>query len=273
MNPCDTNSETISPRIHILVAREAPYGLVIRRGPSKHVCFVGWDRTKDEFSLGQWFKGRISERRSDLSPDGRHVIYFASKGYKAWTAISRAPYLKAIGLWEQEHHFNGGGLFVDNKGYALNAGFGYTEVETPENLRELTSESERFSMGECPVVYYPRLERDGWQLVTEEKRYGGSVSIFEKPIKPGWTIRKICHSSALDLPGKGCYWDEHELVDFGTVIPCPDWEWADMDSDRLTWIEHGRLFAERLTGDNILDDTIELRDFNAMTFEAIKAPY
>jgi cytochrome bd-type quinol oxidase subunit 2 len=30
--------------------------------------------------VGQWLKGRIYERRSDLSPDGKHLIYFAMNG-------------------------------------------------------------------------------------------------------------------------------------------------------------------------------------------------
>src|SRR5919198_4444283 len=92
-------------RIHALLASEAPLGVVIRRGPSKQVCTVLWDRRRDEFRLGQWLRGRIYERRSDLSPDGKHLIYFAMNGRwnseakGSWTAISRAPYLKALALF------------------------------------------------------------------------------------------------------------------------------------------------------------------------------
>jgi hypothetical protein len=39
-----------------------------------------WNRTNDEFTPGSWFKGRIFADRSDLSPDGRHMIYFAMGG-------------------------------------------------------------------------------------------------------------------------------------------------------------------------------------------------
>jgi len=83
-------------RIHVLLAREAPLGVVIRRGPSKQVCTVQWDRRDDEFQIGQWLRGRIYERRCDLSTDGKHLIYFALNGkwsadYRgSWTAISRA---------------------------------------------------------------------------------------------------------------------------------------------------------------------------------------
>src|SRR5690242_7373271 len=84
-------------RMHVLLAREAKVGLVIRRGPSKSVCTVLWDRKRDTFKLGQWMRGRIYERRSDLSPNGKLLIYFAMNGHwesetkGAWTAISRVP--------------------------------------------------------------------------------------------------------------------------------------------------------------------------------------
>jgi hypothetical protein len=91
-------------RIHVLLASDAPVGLVIRRSPSKCVATLLWNRMKDEFQLGQWLKGRIYERRSDLSPDGKHFLYFAMNGKwqtearGSWTAISRAPYLKALAI-------------------------------------------------------------------------------------------------------------------------------------------------------------------------------
>src|ERR1700742_4479685 len=92
-------------RIHVLLASEARVGVVIRRGPSKQVCTVLWDRKTDEVKGGQWMKGRIYERRCDISPDGKHLIYFAMNGKwgseskGSWTAISRAPYLKALGFF------------------------------------------------------------------------------------------------------------------------------------------------------------------------------
>jgi hypothetical protein len=67
-------------RLHVLMASQVPKAVVIRRGPAKSVCTVGWDRRSDRFELGQWLRGRIYERRADLSPDGRHLIYFAMNG-------------------------------------------------------------------------------------------------------------------------------------------------------------------------------------------------
>ena len=55
--------------------------MVIRRGPSKSVATLLWDRKRNTFHMGQWLKGRIYERRCDLSPDGKYLIYFAMNGW------------------------------------------------------------------------------------------------------------------------------------------------------------------------------------------------
>jgi len=95
------SSQETPPRLHALIARDKNIGIVIRRGPAKHVATFLWDISKDKFTIGQWMKGRIYERRSDLSADGKYFLYFAMNGKweseaeGAWTAVSKAPYLKA----------------------------------------------------------------------------------------------------------------------------------------------------------------------------------
>jgi hypothetical protein len=70
-------TRSIPPRVHVLFARDSSAAIVIRRGPSRHTAVIGWDRRTDRFKLGQWFYGRIYERRCDMSTDGMHMIYFA----------------------------------------------------------------------------------------------------------------------------------------------------------------------------------------------------
>ena len=119
-------------RLHVLLSSGASTAVVIRRGPWSSVWTVLWDRASDEFTLGQWMSGRIYERRSDLSPDGKHLIYFAMNGQRdsetkgAWTAISRAPYLKAITLLAKGDCWHGGGLFTGDRSCWLNDGYGHT---------------------------------------------------------------------------------------------------------------------------------------------------
>lgn len=264
-------------RIHILLARDVPIGVVIRRGPSKQVATFCWDRTTDEFRLGQWLKGRIYERRSDLSPDGKYLIYFAMNGKwtsevkGSWTAISRTPYLKALGLYSKGDCWNGGGLWTGSRTYWLNDGYGHTFVrEATEVRRDATFRPAESYGGECLHVYYNRLQRDGWTL----RELGRDRHLFERPVVGDWLLRKIAHAQVGAPPGKGCYWDEHELVNrtLGTVVPCPTWEWAELDGQRLVWASQGKLYAGRMDYDGLKEER-ELYDFNPLAFAAIAAPY
>lgn len=269
-------------RLHVLLASQANLGLVIRRGPSKQVATILWNRHTDEFQLGQWLKGRIYERRCDLSPDGKHFIYFAMNGkwdseaMGSWTAISRAPYLKALAMFPKGDCWHGGGLWTSNTDYWANGGCGQSLLrETTEVRQDDTFAPAQNFGGECPGVYYPRLLRDGWQLVDQV-----TVSkwkhrdLFNRPLKHGWSLRKIAHAEIDSPDGRGCYWDEHQLIhaESGTEIDCPDWEWADLDNERLVWACHGKLLAGIVTPDGLANET-ELFDFNPMKFKAIKAPY
>ena len=58
----------------------------------------------------------------------------------------------------------------------------------------------------------------------------------------------------------------------GTEIERPDWEWAELDNHRLVWASGGKLFSGLLRSGGLAEET-ELFDLNAMTFEAIEAPY
>ena len=68
----------MSVRLYAILARESHRAVVFRRGPSKQVLLVSWNTDTDAFTEGQWLKGRIYERRCDLSPDGELLLYFAA---------------------------------------------------------------------------------------------------------------------------------------------------------------------------------------------------
>jgi hypothetical protein len=269
-------------RIHVLLARDARYGVVIRRGPSKHTCFAGWDRTNDTFEPSQWLMGRVYERRSDLSPDGRHIIYFAMNGkWKSetrgsWTAISKSPWMKSIALFAKGDCWHGGGLFLDNRTCWLNNGYGH---EILQQTRDITISStyqpkENYG-GECPGVYFVRLQRDGWELKNRERHdKSHSKTIFEKPLPQGWTLRKISHAQIDSPKGKGCFWDEHVLISrAGEIQEHPNWEWADLDEMRIVWASNGCLHARTIQTGSKLGETKTLYDFNEMQFTHVTAPY
>jgi hypothetical protein len=268
------------PRLHVLLARDASDAVVIRRGPAKWSCTIHWDRRTDSFQVGQWLHGRIYERRCDLSPDGKHLIYFALNGKwesetdGTWTAISRAPYLKAIILFGKGDTYHGGGLFTSNTTYWLNSG-GNKHRQLRQS-RELRSDRKHVPVGgigsECLGVYVPRLLRDGWLPIDPPFRSPADrAREFEKPVRAGWTLRKVC---CIGGRGRPVYWDRHELRQARTdaVDDLTDWEWADLDGERLVWAEKGQLWAGTVTTDG-LESRRLLHDFNDMTFEPLKAPY
>ncbi|HSH03868.1 MAG TPA: hypothetical protein VLL52_15235 [Anaerolineae bacterium] len=280
---------SIPPRIHILLASQSDRALVIRRGPSKQVATILWQRDTDTFRLGQWLKGRLYARRADISPDGQYFIYFAMNGRwhtrspGSWTAISRVPYLKALAFFPQNHSWYGGGLFLDNQHYWLHAGY---NPRPPKDDTQLTCvanyPTQANSGGPYPGVYYPRLIRDGWRLIKhDDSRYQHTIDTFDKPLFAGWHLRKLVHSQVSPPPGKSIYWDEHKLIQpqHNITLHFPDWGWAEKDGHkdgsrprRLVYVTHGQLFATNLNEQGLIN-TKELYDFNAMTFEPIIAPY
>lgn len=262
-----------------MLARDARTGLVIRRGPSKRVATIHWNRTTDEFQVGQWLKGRIFERRSDLSPDGKYWIYFAMNGKwhhearGSWTAIARTPYLKALALYPQGDCWNGGGLWTGDKTYWINGGDFLQE--TTEVYRDHCSTPPEKLGAECLSIYQARLLRDGWQLTERiAQSTGNRIDVFDKQIDGHWRLKKLAHAQTDSPQGKGCYWDEHAILNAasGIIANKPEWEWADIDEGRLVWAADGRLFSGELGRRGIVNES-ELYNFNELSFRLIKAPY
>ena len=114
-------------RLHVVVARDAPCAIVLRRGPTRWYHVIRWHMNRDVFEPGAWFRGRIYEERCDLSPDGKLLVYFCLRGSgaphpgytHAWTAVSRAPWLYALTLWPWGTTYGGGGRFTGNRELTL----------------------------------------------------------------------------------------------------------------------------------------------------------
>ncbi len=242
---------------------------------------LAWDLTTDTFRLGQWLRARIYERRCDLSPDGQHLIYFALNGKwrsetrGSWTAISFAPYLKALTLYAKGDGWNGGGLFRDDKSYLLN-GFHLDPMIDQSRLSCVGGVPPvPFGNNECLGVYYPRLLRDGWRMNDELSH--PRIQVFEKGWSGGVSLRKYCHVGKGPRPG-GVYTDSHALVRSGAeILAFPLWEWADVIGERLAWAEAGVISVAAAAWSRdptkLEAGACRLHDFNAMRFEPLEAPY
>ena len=106
-----------APRIYCIPATEAPVVAVFRRGPTNWSHVSRWDLAKEQYEPGAWLRGRIFPRRSELSPDGRILCYFAHQPSATWehgeayVALSKLPWLTALhafgtcGTWTRGYYF------------------------------------------------------------------------------------------------------------------------------------------------------------------------
>lgn len=234
-------------RLGVLLASAAPVGVVFRRVRTKLVQIVLWHRDTDQFDEGQFFKGRIYVDRSDISPDGRHLIYLAMGGLAwaipetggVWTALSRVPSLTATGLWGQGDTWGGGGMFTSNHSFWLDS-----------NAETFTIREESGLRREFSRPLKSATERDGWKST-------GTVykPVQEKILRDGWILRKFGHTRGYELARLG-----------GCSLVCDTWNWADWDRDRLVWAEDGCLRAATLERHK-LGAAVTLRDFNDRSAE------
>ena len=158
----------------MLSSHEAPpLGLCSCRGPSKCVLLIEWDISNDTFQLGQWFKGRIYERRCDLSPRGDFLLYFAAnyrKPYRSWSAISRPPFLTALALWPKGDAWGGGGHFTYGNRIALNHRSDEMAIAKDFTVPKWLAVQQLVNVpgGERTTRYWSeRLKREGWVQISQ----------------------------------------------------------------------------------------------------------
>jgi hypothetical protein len=103
-------------RIHLLPAKEAPYVVIIRRKPSKTFHIIRWNVEHDEFEHGSWFTGHIYVCRSDVSFDGKWMVYMArGAGGALWNGVCLLPYLKTYLEADAPDSGGGGGHWRDSQ--------------------------------------------------------------------------------------------------------------------------------------------------------------
>ena len=229
--------------------------------------------------MGQWLLGRIYERRADLSPDGRHLIYFArdarwhSETGGSWTAVSRAPWLRAVTLWAKGDCWQGGGLFVDDRRYWLNGC--HRSLLSDESHLSCISDPPSGGFGaECLERHYPRLLRDGWTL-DEPIRRAGWIDRFQKPLAYDWTLVKLAHLVGRTLPPAGDA--TGTSIFFSMRAAIRSWRIRNGNGPRgdaagIIYAEQGCLFRRPITTNGPGAPTL-LRDFNGDHFERCSAPY
>jgi hypothetical protein len=273
--PRNDHEGTISCRLFFLLARSSPAGVIFRRGPSKWVQLIKWDTKQDVFEAGQWFHGRIYERRCDLNPDGSLLVYFAQKitprslkdrDYTyAWTAVSKPPYLTALGFWPKGDCWHGGGLFAKRNVLHLNHAPGvaipHKKHTPPKKFHVIANPHAR---GEDDPIYSSRLERDGWVLKqhweADRSRWTTTVpQILEKKSPVGdFSIRLKRSFANLKYSEVFSVCRRKGAIE----IPLENARWADWDhAGRLVFARDGKILSGCFDPGSELKEQ-ELADFN-----------
>lgn len=228
-------SGVIAARIHLLAAKEAPVVVVLRRKPAKLFHVLRWDTERDEIESGSWFHGRIYEMRSDVSFDGRFMVYLASGQGNQWTGVCRPPILTTLVDWSNVGAWHGGGVFSAADRLEINPG--YAEPSALAAIAKLADklpfefgilDNQRY--GEDEGVLYPRLERDGFRRVgpmPAEERVEGRSYTLVCGHDPGWVLRPTEGHPELRVRYRGYRqgrifeWDLPELP--GVLDPQVSW--------------------------------------------------
>jgi hypothetical protein len=289
----DSTGLTSNARLYVILARSSPRAVVFRRGPSKQVLLALWNTVNDKIELGQWFKGRIYERRCDLSPSGELLVYFAGKfkkPFRTWTAVSRPPFLTALALWPKGDGWGGGGEFSSAHKLALN--HRRTEMRLAEGFtlpRWLRVEpfGSRSGWGEDEPIWPALLRRNGWKLTSYPKKVISNFEAnihfqFSEPIvwrKANPKSRKLTlQMSILGMAERerGWYKTEHRVHHSSGVEDSLDRsEWADWSHDGdLLFAKNGALYRARREGNQLtpLQKALQVADFSALKFEARESP-
>lgn len=291
-------------RIYAILARDGRSAVVFRRGPSKRVLLLRWWLTSDTIEHGQWLKGMLYPRASDLSPDGELLVYNAEKyNYRLtenrWTAISRPPYLTALKIWFGGWRDAGGGIFEDPT---------TIDLDLPERERrqgeghagygrlKIAPTSPNAGKGSL-LIEHRRRTRDGWQLTSSDQPVTWQTTkigyVWARPVLP-LVYERLCpdRRGALRAPRlrhEITQWDDWPNLDPPDVYALVDAQgrtlraldrcsWADWQSTgdllfaiagSLYRLPHRHVDAE---ASHCLDGTKLVADLSTLTFEEVVAP-
>jgi len=179
-----------------ILARDGRSVAVLRRGPTRSMLLLRWWLGSDEIEEGQWLHSRVYGERSDLSPDGAYLLYFAgdyrrARGFGTYTVVSRVPFLTALALWPVGDTWCGGGLFRGPHHIALDhrtskmslaPGFALPKRWRVEQMSLPRTPSFEAYLGDA--IERARLLRDGWAVSegAPQRDAHGTLLALEPPL-------------------------------------------------------------------------------------------
>jgi hypothetical protein len=263
------------PRIYCLPATAAPVVAVFRRGPTSWSHVGRWDLEARRYEPGAWLRGRMFPRRSDLSPDGRWLCYFAHKPTASWdigdayVAVSKLPWLTAL------HAFPTCGTWT--------RGYYFTEAHSGGDVERVTRLS--YGLRSIPVVQFANERRRGWEEAPDSPPRDPSDAwdvrrnARMQKRQPGGN-RVLCVES-VGLAG-GEFGGEqavdglrvrYSLESRDDVQPLDALQWADWDRDGrlLAATREGRLQMQRFDDNDDVEMLFD-EDLTRLEPEPVPAP-
>jgi hypothetical protein len=268
-------------KLYCILAREAETGLIFRRGPSKQVCLISWNLKNNTFVSGQWFKGRIYERKCDLSPDGKKLAYHAAKHHgtvPSLIAVSTPPFLTAHVLWKAIGTWNGQTLFETNNILAL---WTYRSDISLEPALEMTVPRQlHVTPRPWPGYFHKladhdRLLRDGWIVHSGNPLYRGGPETRDPPVFYRKYMADETQGAHLELSATSDGSCTYKLRDdFENEFELAA-NWADIRGRHVFFSQGGKLFSRLVAKKRTLTgkgSAQELADFSDMKFAPVEAP-
>lgn len=242
----------------MLLARTAPVGVVLRKGPSRWWHLTLWDTRRDRFTSGQWFSGSLYPLKCDLSPDGQLFSYFAGKyrlgardhGYDlTWAAISYPPYFTALALWPVGDTWGGQTMFMDDGTFHVGTLKPHHPDHPPGRLRVV---QHSYLNLDDPVLWWRSpWESTGWKPVPLPEGVK-KASHFDRRLAT-WqkTVQKLCLTRAVDrydkFPSHRPSVYQISKSESGEELALFEAHWADFDQrGRLVAAVGGRLVEGRV---------------------------
>lgn len=226
-------------RLHLLPAKSAPYTVVLRRKPTDWFHVLRWNTETDQIEHGAWFRGTLYPKRTDVSFDGRFLVFLAmDPGAATFNRISHPPLLDPIVEVPADGTYRGGGYWGTQSLLRLNGWFTYAKGRRKkvEDTLPIALDEYEEELGD-PGVLYRRLIRDGWCRAGEnwgiETRLQRPDYAFDCIGDDGWSNQPTPAHPTLRMVNAG-FWNgtlqfKFWLAEFPTLVH-EKADWACWDS-------------------------------------------
>lgn len=229
------------PRLHALLATNAPIVVVFRRGPSDWFQILKWDLAANNVEPGVWVRGKLYPRRCDVSHDGRYTCTMFIKGtdeFNVFVVISRLPWLAPLESWDEGDTWGRGWRFADHRAFGVLG----QRLDRGRGLKPL-----RLRRG-TPRQFEQELHR-GWSEADDSPRpIAGDTwdeqrrAIIHKQQPDGrFRLRATFPASAADASAEWASPTYELLEDSRVISPLEPVQWAD-------WSPDGRLLTASIDG-------------------------